>query len=43
MENSKVNIDSIYKPIYDIIKLRRKYNMASYEKISQTKTVFNTM
>jgi hypothetical protein len=27
--------------IYNMIKLQRKYNMASNEKISQTKTVFN--
>jgi hypothetical protein len=39
MKKMRVNINSIY----GIIKLQRKYNTASNEKISQTKTVFNIM
>jgi hypothetical protein len=37
MKKTRVNINSIY----DIIKLQRKYNMASNEKTSQTKIVLN--
>jgi hypothetical protein len=36
-------MNSIYNSVYDIIKLWRKYNTASNEKISQTKIVFNMM
>jgi hypothetical protein len=36
----KVNIGSTCNSIY-VIKLQRKYNKASNEKISKTKTVFN--
>jgi hypothetical protein len=32
MKKTRVNINSIYNSIYDIIKLRRKYNTASNEK-----------
>jgi hypothetical protein len=39
MKKTRVDINSIY----DIIKSRRKYNMASNEKISQTKIAFNIM
>jgi hypothetical protein len=39
MKNTRVNVDSVY----DTIKLRRKYNTASNEKISLPKTVFNVM
>jgi hypothetical protein len=39
MKKTRVNINSIY----DIIKLRKGYNTASDEKISQTKIVFDIM
>jgi hypothetical protein len=33
MKKTRVNINSIYNSIYNIIKLQRKYNAASNEKI----------
>jgi hypothetical protein len=39
MKKTRVNINAVYDSIYDIIKLRRKYNAASNERISQTKIV----
>jgi hypothetical protein len=40
MKKMSVNIDTVYNSVYDI-KLQRKYNIASNEKISQTKIAFN--